>query len=343
MSRRKVDTRTHSSLVFDGLKQTPSRAMLRAVGFTDRDFRKPQVGVASTWSTLTPCNMHIDRLAAAAAAGADARRWQEHDLRHHHGFRRDLDGHAGDALFARVARGDRGLDRDGGRGAGLRRPGRDRRLRQEHARLHDGDRAARTARPCSSTAARYDRASKRRDIVSVFEAVGARAQGAISERAARARSSAPSIPGPGSCGGMYTANTMASAIEALGHEPGEQLGAGGGVAPQARRRRARRTCGGRADPARHPSVRHPDARGVRERDRREHRAVRLDERRAASARDRACGRGAAGTRRLHAHRQPRPGAGGSAAYRAALDVGSDPNRRDPAAHAHLAGGGAAPR
>src|SRR5512137_2365370 len=71
MTRRKVNPRAHSSLVFDGVKQTPSRSMLRAVGYTDRDFRRPQVGVASTWSTLTPCNMHIDKLATAAAAGAE--------------------------------------------------------------------------------------------------------------------------------------------------------------------------------------------------------------------------------------------------------------------------------
>src|SRR5512137_940715 len=72
MTRRKVNPRAHSSLVFDGVKQTPSRSMLRAVGYTDRDFRRPQVGVASTWSNLTPCNMHIDKLADAAAKGAEA-------------------------------------------------------------------------------------------------------------------------------------------------------------------------------------------------------------------------------------------------------------------------------
>ncbi len=66
-----VDTRRHSRLVVDGLKQTPSRSMLRAVGFGDADFEKPQVGVASTWSNLTPCNMHIDELARRVAAGAD--------------------------------------------------------------------------------------------------------------------------------------------------------------------------------------------------------------------------------------------------------------------------------
>jgi len=71
MAKRKVDPRAHSRVVFDGVKQTPSRAMLRAVGFDDRDFRRTQVGIASTWSTLTPCNMHIDRLADAAVKGVE--------------------------------------------------------------------------------------------------------------------------------------------------------------------------------------------------------------------------------------------------------------------------------
>src|SRR6201985_1153019 len=67
-----VEVRRYSRLVVDGVKQTPARAMLRAVGFTDADFRKPQVGIASTWSNLTPCNVHIAELAREAAAGADA-------------------------------------------------------------------------------------------------------------------------------------------------------------------------------------------------------------------------------------------------------------------------------
>jgi len=64
-------TRQHSSIVVDGADRAPSRAMLRAVGFTDADFHKPVVGVASTWSMVTPCNMHIDRLAVEASKGAD--------------------------------------------------------------------------------------------------------------------------------------------------------------------------------------------------------------------------------------------------------------------------------
>ena len=67
-----VDVRPYSRLVVDGVKQAPARAMLHAVGFGEGDFEKPQVGIASTWSNLTPCNMHIDELARLAAAGVEA-------------------------------------------------------------------------------------------------------------------------------------------------------------------------------------------------------------------------------------------------------------------------------
>ena len=66
------DKRKYSSEIVDGVEQAPSRAMLRAVGFESEDFKKPQVGIASTWSMVTPCNMHIDKLAEAVANGADS-------------------------------------------------------------------------------------------------------------------------------------------------------------------------------------------------------------------------------------------------------------------------------
>ena len=71
MKKNTPDARQYSRVVVDGLKQAPARAMLRAVGFRDEDFGKPQIGVASTWANLTPCNMHIGALANAAAAGID--------------------------------------------------------------------------------------------------------------------------------------------------------------------------------------------------------------------------------------------------------------------------------
>jgi dihydroxy-acid dehydratase len=65
------DTRAHSRGVVEGMDRAPSRAMLRAVGFTPGDFRRPMIGIASTWSMVTPCNMHIDRLAREAARGVE--------------------------------------------------------------------------------------------------------------------------------------------------------------------------------------------------------------------------------------------------------------------------------
>src|SRR5215468_1556559 len=75
-SRRSAKTngslRPHSSIVLDGPERAPSRAMLYPVGFKPEDFSKPLVGIASTWSMVTPCNMHIDQLAREAEAGANA-------------------------------------------------------------------------------------------------------------------------------------------------------------------------------------------------------------------------------------------------------------------------------
>src|ERR1035441_8546223 len=72
MSAPKDPLRRHSSTVVDGPDRAPNRSMLRAVGFGDADFAKPIVGIASTWSMVTPCNMHIDQLARETAAGTDA-------------------------------------------------------------------------------------------------------------------------------------------------------------------------------------------------------------------------------------------------------------------------------
>ena len=63
----KSNLRPHSSIVTDGYDRAPSRAMLRAVGFKTEDFQKPQIGIASTWTQVTPCNIHIDQLAKKSA------------------------------------------------------------------------------------------------------------------------------------------------------------------------------------------------------------------------------------------------------------------------------------
>src|SRR5271170_6632381 len=209
-----VDTRRYSRQVVDGLKQTPSRAMLRAVGFVDADFEKPQVGVASTWSNLTPCNMHIDelaRLAAAGVEGAGAKAITFNTITVSDGISMGTPGMRYSLVSREViadsietvvgAQGFDGVVAIGGCDKNI--PG----CMMAIARL---DRPAvfvygGTIRPGADM----------RDIVSVFEAVGGYAQGTVSEQQLK-YVERTAIPGPGSCSGMYTANTMASAIEALG-------------------------------------------------------------------------------------------------------------------------------
>jgi dihydroxy-acid dehydratase len=216
MRRKKggPDPRPYSSLVVDGVKQAASRAMLRAVGYTDADFNRPSIGVASTWSNLTPCNMHIDDLAARAAAGADSAGGKSTTFgtitvsdgisMGTPGMRYSLVSREviADSIETVVgAQGFDGLVAIGGCDKNM--PG----CMMAIARL---DRPAifvygGTIRPGAGHT----------DVVSVFEAVGGHASGAVSDRALR-EIECKAIPGPGSCGGMYTANTMASAIEALG-------------------------------------------------------------------------------------------------------------------------------
>jgi dihydroxy-acid dehydratase len=208
------DPRRHSRLIVDGLKQTPSRAMLRAVGFSDADFAKPLVGIASTWAGVTPCNMHIAELAREAAAGADAAGGKSvvfNTITVSDGISMGSPGMRYSLVSREViadsietvvgAQGFDGFVALGGCDKNM--PGcamAMARLNRPAVFVYGG-----TIRP----------GAQRRDIVTVFEAVGARAAGRISE-AELLEVERTAIPGPGSCGGMYTANTMASAIEALG-------------------------------------------------------------------------------------------------------------------------------
>jgi dihydroxy-acid dehydratase len=209
-----VDTRRYSRIVVDGVKQTPSRAMLRAVGFVDADFDKPQVGIASTWSNLTPCNMHLDELARMAAGGVEAAGGKPitfNTITVSDGISMGTPGMRYSLVSREViadsietvvgAQGFDGVVALGGCDKNM--PG----CMMALARL---DRPAvfvygGTIRP----------GTDKRDIVSVFEAVGGYAQGTVSEQQLKFVERT-AIPGPGSCSGMYTANTMASAIEALG-------------------------------------------------------------------------------------------------------------------------------
>jgi len=206
--------RRYSSVVVDGIKQAPSRAMLRAVGFSDEDFSKSQIGIASTWSMVTPCNMHIDKLADAAAAGADeagGKAVQFNTITVSDGISMGTQGMRyslvsreviADSIETVVAgEGFDGFVAIGGCDKNM--PG----CVMAMARLN---------RPCVFVyGGTILPGAERRDIVSVFEAVGGVAGGTVSEEELL-EVERTAIPGPGSCGGMYTANTMASAIEALG-------------------------------------------------------------------------------------------------------------------------------
>src|SRR5207237_733565 len=135
--------RPRSTDVTEGVERAPARAMLRAVGFDDDDFAKPQVGVVSSWNEVTPCNVHLDRLAKAAKEGVRAAGGVPV-------------GFPTAAVLDGLARGPDGLQAVGSVSAGSMSP----------EELKELERSA--------------------------------------------------CPGPGSCAGMYTANTMAAAVEALG-------------------------------------------------------------------------------------------------------------------------------
>ncbi len=208
------DLRKYSKLMVDGVEQAPSRAMLRAVGFKDADFKKPQIGIASTWSMVTPCNMHINKLAddvneAADAAGGKGiiynvitisdgismgTEGMKYSLVSREVIADSVETVSGcmghDAIIA-IGGCDKNMP---GLLMGLAR------LNRPSIFIYGG-----TIQP----------GPNHTNVVSVFEAVGEHAAGKVSDIELK-QIEETAIPGPGSCGGMYTANTMASAIEALG-------------------------------------------------------------------------------------------------------------------------------
>ncbi len=206
--------RKYSSQVVDGIERAPGRAMLRAVGFTDEDFKKPQIGIASTWAMVTPCNMHIDKLALEAEKGANAAGAKGvifNTITISDGIANGTEGMKYSLVSREViadsievvtgCEGFDGLVTVGGCDKNM--PGcliGMARLNRPSIFVYGG-----TIRPGAGHT----------DIISVFEAVGQQARGDINEIQVK-QIEEVAIPGPGSCGGMYTANTMASAIEALG-------------------------------------------------------------------------------------------------------------------------------
>ena len=215
MSDSKGDPRRrHSAKVVDGPGKSASRAMLRAVGFTDEDFHKPQVGIASTWSQVTPCNSHIGELADKACEGADAAGGKGvifNTITISDGIANGTEGMKYSLVSREViadsietvaaCEGFDGLVTLGGCDKNM--PGclmGMARLNLPSVFVYGG-----TIMPGKGHT----------DIVSVFEAMGAHSRGDM-DLIELKQIEETAIPGPGSCGGMYTANTMASAIEALG-------------------------------------------------------------------------------------------------------------------------------
>tara|TARA_R110002167_G_scaffold30424_5_gene100570 strand:- start:31753 stop:33444 length:1692 start_codon:yes stop_codon:yes gene_type:complete len=216
MSDKNKDSssRKFSSQVVDGVEHAPSRAMLRAVGFGDEDFKKPQIGIASTWSMVTPCNMHINKLAEEVNRGVDAANGKGiiyGTITVSDGISMGTEGMKY-SLVSREVIADSIESVSGCMG-------------------HDGIIAIggcdKNMPGCLMGMARLNRPSifiyggtiqpgkNHTDIISVFEAVGGHANGRVSDIELK-QIEETAIPGAGSCGGMYTANTMASAIEALG-------------------------------------------------------------------------------------------------------------------------------
>ncbi|WP_273126088.1 dihydroxy-acid dehydratase [Metabacillus sp. HB246100] len=207
----------NESKVFDGALRSPNRAMLRAVGFNDDDFKKPLIGVASTWSEVTPCNIHIDKLALQSKSGANEAGGKgmifntitvsDGISMGTTGMRYSLPSRdviadsietvvGGESLDAVVAIG--GCDKNmPGCLIALSR------MNLPSVFVYGG-----SIKPGNLN-------GKDIDIVSVFEGVGQFNAGKIDQEELN-KIECHACPGAGSCGGMYTANTMASAIEAMG-------------------------------------------------------------------------------------------------------------------------------
>ena len=216
--KKSPSPRAYSTQIVDGVDRTPSRAMLRAVGFTDADFTKSVIGVASTWSMVTPCNMHINHLADETEKGINAaggKAVQFNTITVSDGISMGSEGMKYSLVSREViadsietvvgAQGFDGFVAIGGCDKNM--PGcvmAIARLNRPAVFVYGG-----TILPGKHSDGRD------LDIVSVFEGVGAHANHKLSDAGLK-EVEEKAIPGAGSCGGMYTANTMASAIEALG-------------------------------------------------------------------------------------------------------------------------------
>ncbi|MFI2486623.1 dihydroxy-acid dehydratase [Promicromonospora kroppenstedtii] len=217
-----VDVKPRSRQVTDGLEATASRGMLRAVGLGDDDFAKPQIGVASSWNEITPCNLSLDRLAKASKEGVHAAGGYPLEF----GTISVSDGismgHEGMhfSLVSREVIADsvetvmQAERLDGSvllAGCDKSLPG----MLMAAARLDLSSVFLYAGSIMPGWVKLTDGTEKQVTIVDAFEAVGACSRGLMSQEDVD-RIERAICPGEGACGGMYTANTMASAAEALG-------------------------------------------------------------------------------------------------------------------------------
>ena len=301
----------HSAEMTDGPSRAPARAMLKAIGFTDDDLAKPLIGVATTWIETMPCNYNQRELAKYVKEGireAGGTPMEFNTISVSDGVAMGTEGMRGSLVSREVIADSIETVARGHSFDGLVRA---RRLRQDAPGGRDGARAAQPAR--SRLLQRLHLCPGKLDgrditILDVFEAVGAHGAGRIDDARLKAVEDA-ACPGAGACGGQFTANTMAMALEFLGISP-----AGANAVPAVfdAKAEAARNAGRLVDgppPQRHDAPRHHDARGVRERHRRRRRDRGLDERGAPRARDSARGGRPPLHRRLrrdrvaHAHRR----------------------------------------
>lgn len=217
-----TDMKPRSKDVTEGIERTAARGMLRAVGMKDEDFAKPQIGIASSWNEITPCNLSLDRLAQAAKVG----------VRNSGGFPMEFGtisvsdgismGHEGMhfSLVSReiiadsvetVMQAERldGMVTFAGCDKSL--PG----MLMAAARLDVASVFVYAGSILPGNVTLSDGTNRDVTIIDAFEAVGACARGLMSEEDVE-RIERAICPGEGACGGMYTANTMASAAEAMG-------------------------------------------------------------------------------------------------------------------------------
>ena len=216
------DIKPRSRQVTDGLERAPARGMLRAVGMTDEDFSKPQIGIASSWNEITPCNLSLQRLAQAAKEGVHAGSGYPlefgtisvsdgismgHEGMHFSLVSREIIADSVETVM-QAERLD-GMVTFAGCDKSL--PG----MLMAAARLDVASVFVYAGSILPGRVTLTDGTEKDVTIIDAFEAVGACARGLMSredvDRIERAI-----CPGEGACGGMFTANTMASIGEAIG-------------------------------------------------------------------------------------------------------------------------------